>query len=160
MKCPICSSAEARDYAGWPTFSVRQCCDCGFRFVDTTAPSYPNNAQFIHDEPLIGSIRTSHPHIQRRVRDILRYKRAPARALDIGCGWGELTLGLQEKGFDCVGLDMKPQRISHLQEHFPQVTWRQGTTADLAVSAERFDVLALYHVLEHVPNPKEAVEHA
>ncbi len=157
MNCPLCSSLEARDYAAWPTFAVLQCRDCGFRFVNTAAPSYPRDAQFIHDEPRSGNIEPGLPHIRRRVRDILRYKQAPGRALDIGCGWGELALGLQEKGFESVGLDMKPQRISHLQAHFPQTAWRVGLTTDLASSPERFDVLALYHVLEHVPNPKEVL---
>lgn len=157
MICPLCSSSEAGDYAAWPAFSVMQCRDCGCRFIDTTAPSYPRNAQYVHEEPLAGAIRTGHPHIQRRIRDILSYQPATGRALDIGCGWGELALGLQEKGFDCVGFDLKPERIFHLQSHFPHVTWRQGMASDLASMPERFDVLALYHVLEHVTEPRKVL---
>lgn len=158
MNCPLCLSADSRIFANWPDFTVRQCRSCGFRFVDVSAPEYPRNAQYAHDEPEIGPIRPSFPHVQRRVRDLLRFKPPPGRALDIGCGKGEVSLALHERGFECVGIDMKPRIISHLQTHFPQVTWRCASTTDLASLSERFDVLTMYHVLEHISDPKAALQ--
>ncbi len=157
MNCPLCLCADSGVFAGWPDFSVRQCRGCGFRFVDISAPEYPQNAQYAHDEPEIGPILPGFPHVQRRVRDVLRFKRPPGRALDIGCGKGELSLALHERGFECAGIDMKPRIISHLQAHFPQVAWRCASTADLAALSGRFDVLTMYHVLEHISDPKAAL---
>ena len=158
MNCPLCASAEATTFAGWPNFTGRQCRDCGFRFVDTSAPEYPRHAQYTYDEPEIGSIRPWLPHIQRRSHDVLRFKQPPGRALDIGCGKGELSLALHEKGFKCAGIDMKPRVISHLQAHFPQIAWRCALTSDLASLPERYDVLTLYHVLEHISDPKVTLQ--
>lgn len=144
-------------FAGWPEYAVRECQGCGFRFVDTSAPGYPRDAQYTFDEPQIGSIRPDLPHIQRRVRDILRYARPGGRALDIGCGKGEVALALHEKGFECAGVDMKAGLIAHLKAHFPQVAWRCAPTADLAAMPGRYDMLTLYHVLEHISDPKAAL---
>ena len=157
MNCPLCFSTESEIFAGWPAFTVRQCRGCGFRFVDTSAPEYPQKAQYAYDELEIGPILPGLPHVQRRVRDVLRFKQPPGRALDIGCGKGELSLALHEKGFECAGIDMKPRVISHLQAHSPQIAWRCALTTDLAAISERFDVLTMYHVLEHISDPKAAL---
>lgn len=157
MHCPICTFTQARTYACWSAFKVLQCRSCGFRFVDTAAPEYPRNAQYAFDEPEVGTIRPGLPHIQRRVRDILRFKQPPGRALDIGCGKGEVALALNEKGFACAGIDMKPRIISYLRTHSPQVRWRCAEVSELAALSERFDVLTMYHVLEHIPNPTAAL---
>jgi SAM-dependent methyltransferase len=157
MNYPLCLSNRTCAFAGWPEFTVKQCSDCGFRFVDTSAPQYPRDAQFTYDEPEIGAIRPELPHIQRRVRDVLRYAQPPGRALDIGCGKGELALALHERGFECAGIDMKPNIIAHLQARFPQIAWRCAPTADLAAMPGRFDVLTMYHVLEHISEPKAAL---
>lgn len=156
-KCPLCRAVASSPFQTWPAYAVRQCADCGFRFIDSTASGYPSNAQYIHDEPELGPIRPNLPHIRRRVRDILRFKNPPGKALDVGCGVGELSLALHETGFDCWGMDMKPRSISHLQTRFPHVTWRRATISEMTHAQERFDVITLYHVLEHIQDPLEAL---
>jgi len=154
MICPICAAGDAGTFSSWPEFTVLECRSCGFRFVDTSAPEYPLNAQYAYDEPEIGTLRPWLPHIQRRVRDVLRFKQPPGRVLDIGCGKGEFSVALHERGFGCTGIDMKPNLVPQLQAQCPQVCWRRTTTADLATLAERYDIVTLYHVLEHVPDPR------
>ena len=157
MNCPLCVSIKTIVFAEWPEYAVLECQVCGFRFVDTSAPGYPRDAQYAFDEPQIGPVRPGLPHIQRRVSDALRYARSPGRALDIGCGKGEVALALHERGFECVGVDLKPGLIAHLQAHFPQVYWRCDPTADLAATLGKFDLVTLYHVLEHISDPRAAL---
>jgi ubiquinone/menaquinone biosynthesis C-methylase UbiE len=137
----------------WPHFVVRECSSCGFRFVDTSAPEYPRDAQYIYDEPGPIQVDPELPHIQRRVRDILRWQRPPGRALDIGCGKGEVSLALAQRGFQCTGLDMKERIISHLQREQPSVRWLRAMTDELEKMGEQFDVISMYHVLEHITDP-------
>lgn len=157
MNCPLCSAGESRIFAGWPDFIVRECRDCGFRFVDVDAPGYPRDAQHVYDEAEIGPILPGFPHVQRRVRDVLAFRQPPGRALDIGCGKGEVSLALQQAGFECTGIDMKPRIIGHLQADYPQVEWHCTQAFELATLPGRFDVLTMYHVLEHIPDPMAAL---
>ena len=160
MNCPICGSSKSSVSNTWENFAVQQCHECGFRFIDTSSPAYPRDAQYTFDEAEIGPIRPSLPHVQRRVRDILALRKAPGRALDIGCGRGEVSIALSQRGFRCMGIDMKPKLIEHLQSHFPQIEWRCGTTADLVESNDRFDVVTMYHVLEHISEPRKVLSEA
>jgi SAM-dependent methyltransferase len=149
----MCGSRHATLFARWPDFRIHACSRCDFRFIDTTAPDYPLDAQYVYDEPEIGPIRPELPHIQRRVRDILRFRRPPGRALDIGCGKGEVALALRQAGFEATGTDMKSRLVAYLQAHYPEVEWRCARTSNLPGLSGRFDVLTMYHVLEHVADP-------
>lgn len=154
MKCPICGETGAKVFGQWPEFRIDQCHACGFRYIDTADPGYPADAQYHYDEPEIGLIRPDLPHIQRRVRDILRHQSPPGRALDIGCGKGEVALALNRSGFVATGSDMKCRIMTHLQAHHSEVEWLNATAEELAALPQRFDVLTLYHVLEHVSDPR------
>jgi SAM-dependent methyltransferase len=157
LVCPLCRGASHAEYARWSQFAVLACRSCGFRFVDTHAPDYPDEAQFIYDEPLVGPTQSNLPHIRRRVRDILRYAAPPGRALDIGCGRGEVSQLLQRNGFTCTGIDMKAHLIDQLVARHPEVEWRRTTTSALESMSERFDVITMYHVLEHIADPIDAL---
>lgn len=154
MKCPICGGGRSGIFARWTDFEIEQCGECGFRYIDTTQPNYPADAQYRYDEPVIGPIRPGLPHIQRRVQDILMFQSPPGRSLDIGCGKGEVALALRQAGFQSTGIDMKSRIMAHLREQHAEVRWLDGTTADLVALSERFDVFTLYHVLEHVADPR------
>jgi 2-polyprenyl-3-methyl-5-hydroxy-6-metoxy-1,4-benzoquinol methylase len=157
MKCPLCDSPEAHLFAAYPRFAVQECASCRFRFVDLTAADYPADAQWIYDDP-IGSVRPCQPHLLRRVRDILRYRRPPSTTLDIGCGKGELPLLLSEYGFEATGLEVKQNIIDHLRHHHPGPRWLSCGVDQLVAQGQRFDVISLYHVLEHVAEPVEFLE--
>ncbi len=157
MNCPLCSERRQTVFHQWPSFTVNKCFACGFRFIDTSAPEYPQDAQYVYDEPGDFAINPQQPHIQRRVRDILRFKQPPGRALDVGCGKGEVSVALVQVGFDCTGLDMKERLINYLQRHQPTVRWMRADTDELERMGEQFDVISLYHVLEHLSKPVECL---
>ena len=151
--CSLCASPGPREFGRWADFTVLQCRRCGFRFIDTEASDYPTDAQYVYDELDDLRINPKQPHLRRRARDILRFKQPPGGALDIGCGKGEMPLLLAQIGFRCPGIDMKEWLIRYLQQHYPSVTWRRAMANELEDGGERFDVITLYHVLEHVPGP-------
>lgn len=156
--CSLCDSPKPSEFGRWMDFAVLQCRRCGFRFINTEASDYPKDAQYVYDEPEDFRINPNQPHLRRRVRDILRFKQPPGRALDIGCGKGEVSLLLAQAGFECTGIDMKERLITYLQQQHPSVTWRRAMTNELDGDGERFDVITLYHVLEHVPKPVDCLK--
>jgi 2-polyprenyl-3-methyl-5-hydroxy-6-metoxy-1,4-benzoquinol methylase len=156
--CPICDASRGEVVLQWQDFSITQCAECGFRHVDTRTPEYPANAQYTFDQP--GQLPPSNPelpHIRRRVRDVLDFKQAPGRALDVGCGKGEVSLALHASGFECTAVDMKPELINQLAQRYPAVSWSTASFDDLRAAGESFDLITLYHVLEHIPKPAKVL---
>ena len=45
-----------------------------------------------------------------------RVLRAGERILDLGCGTGELTLVLQQRGCEVVGVDLSPEMVAKARE--------------------------------------------
>lgn len=91
-----------------------------------------------------------------RVEELEKYGGLPKNFLEIGCGLGYTLEAVQEKGVHAVGVEFSKTSIDACVE--------RGLTAYLAESAEQpiplevavsapYEVIALYSVLEHVPNP-------
>lgn len=154
MKCPMCGCADATVYAEWPDFKVHACDDCGFRYIDMSAPGYPADAQYVYEESELGEIRPELPHIQRRLHDVLRFKQPPGHVLEIGCGKGETALALHQAGFEVTGIDMKPRIMTQLKQAHPEIEWRCTTTDELSKLSEKYDVVIMFHVFEHVSDPR------
>lgn len=78
---------------------------------------------------------------------------APASrvTLDIGCGGGYLVDALSHQGMDAFGVDTSEYVVERAR------TLARGTfvlgTASEAIGAERFDLVTMIDVIEHLPNP-------
>ena len=74
------------------------------------------------------------------------------RLLDIGCGSGTfLKLALQA-GFDAYGLEQSEEAI-HIGQSNARGRIVRGMEHDLISRGEKFDVLTLFHALEHMTDP-------
>jgi SAM-dependent methyltransferase len=74
-------------------------------------------------------------------RQSLRYLRG--RVLDVGCGAGRVSLELQRRGIDVVGLDMSPLAAKAAQLRGVDVVW-STSLEDLGDRIRSFDSLVLY----------------
>lgn len=76
------------------------------------------------------------------------------RMLDIGCGGGILSEPLARLGAEMVGADPSEDNITAAQAHAGEagvvVDYRATTAEDLAAAKERFDVVLVMEVVEHV----------
>jgi SAM-dependent methyltransferase len=89
-------------------------------------------------------------HIEEHLRAfIARYELAGKRALDVGSGRGSL----QDLVDDYTGLDISPTAARFYHKKFVL-----GSATSLPFAANSFDVVWSIHVLEHVPNPEQALE--
>ncbi|MBA2734290.1 MAG: methyltransferase domain-containing protein [Acidobacteria bacterium] len=92
-------------------------------------------------------------------------KFATIRVLDVGCGNGsQLALALAQSGFQVTGIDIDASSIEHakqLAKDLSNATFICGDVAEL--KAEKFDVVILAEVLEHMTEPRallaESVKH-
>jgi 2-polyprenyl-3-methyl-5-hydroxy-6-metoxy-1,4-benzoquinol methylase len=86
-----------------------------------------------------------------RIRHLLKHG---DQILDVGCGGGELLYLLRRLGFDATGIE--PDRsYSESARSDLGLPVQTGFIQDLEFSPGRFNVILMYHVLEHVDRPIE-----
>jgi SAM-dependent methyltransferase len=87
-----------------------------------------------------------------RYRTLAPYIKRGDRILDAGAGGGEVVYVLRALGFDATGLEPDEHYARHAREALgaPVAT---GFVQDAAFPAGSFDVVTMYHALEHVEDP-------
>lgn len=71
-----------------------------------------------------------------------------ARLLDLGCGTGQLTIPLAQHVAAAIGMDPEPEMLAEAARqaqaaHITNVTWVQGSSADLRDSIGRFRLVTM-----------------
>lgn len=154
--CTVCASPQPRlrfvSFRG----PVTQCPACHtFRVLDSNRP-VDQQALFystIDEEKYTAYFR---PFRKAQYHEILGNLKVPAGSslLDVGASYGwmvEEALGL---GFDAYGLEPGSAAVKK------EIEGRmfRGTLADYAQTMPRqFDVVTIWHVLEHLPDPLQAI---
>lgn len=87
---------------------------------------------------------------------------AGKRLVDVGCGGGILAESLAQRGANVTGIDMGEAPLSvaklHQIESGTEIDYRQSTAEQLAeTEAANFDIVCCLEMLEHVPDPGEAI---
>lgn len=76
---------------------------------------------------------------------------ASPRALDCGCGTGQIAVSLASLGCSVVGVDPSPESLKVAREKLgARATLIVGRGEDLPFSDREFDVVIVAHLLEHV----------
>ncbi len=96
--------------------------------------------------------------VYRDLADYIRQSTPGNRLLDIGAGTGSFVSYLNENGFDAEGID--PARLATeiaqdrgVNVHFSSFNnWHNNPDHH-----EKYDAISLLNVLEHLPNPEQAV---
>jgi SAM-dependent methyltransferase len=164
--CPRCGSSSptltqaVRDHSiSKEVFQVCTCAVCGFTFTNPR-PTPNELGRYYESEAYISHSNTSHS-LQDKIyqlvrRRAIRQKHAliaahepQGRVLDIGCGTGQFLAYLMSRGYLVQGVE-------------PNTTAREQAIADHALnvvpsleqvqSQENFQVVTMWHVLEHVPD--------
>jgi len=175
-RCPLCDHETARHVltcrdhtvSGEP-FTIVECDRCGFRFTNPR-PSADELGRYYQSEDYTPHQDTGQTLIDTLYQWVRHYTlwskrrlvaslidRPPGRLLDFGCGTGGFLARCQAHGWDAHGLEPDPtaQDVA-LEKH--------GLTVEppdriATLPADHFDVITLWHVLEHVAALHDTVEH-
>ncbi len=69
--------------------------------------------------------------------------------LEIGCGTGNYTIALQEKGFHLIGIDPSVEMLSKAQERNKDITWQQGKAESLELQDNSIDGIFGFLTIHH-----------
>jgi SAM-dependent methyltransferase len=79
------------------------------------------------------------------------------RLLDVGCGTGEFLVEMRNAGWQVEGLERDERAAAWAREHY-QIPVAAGSVAQLAAAPQQYDLISLWHVLEHLYAPGKALE--
>jgi 2-polyprenyl-3-methyl-5-hydroxy-6-metoxy-1,4-benzoquinol methylase len=83
------------------------------------------------------------------------YRMTPgARLLDVGCAGGAFLVAARDHGFDVTGVEPSRWLMESGRTRYG-LDIRQGILAPGLFPDESFDVITLWDVIEHVPQPRE-----
>jgi len=96
-------------------------------------------------------------HYRRYVHFVLQHVPArPIRILDVGCGNGWSTWLLRQEGLDACGMDLHAGPLE-AQEVDPGIPYVSADLQRLPFDNSSFTAVAMYQVLEHVPDSRRAL---
>jgi SAM-dependent methyltransferase len=178
VNCLLCGShrfahfLEARDnLAGddglW--FAVVRCKDCGLLFTNPRPSSqsishfYPE-AYWPERAPKPQDQRRGRPRPMKRwcrparERRILNWH-GQGRLLDFGCGGGLFLERMHRQGWRVTGLDVSPAAVHEIR-HGLKLQALVGSLPHPELSPQSFDVITMWHSLEHVHQPLVVLQQA
>jgi 2-polyprenyl-3-methyl-5-hydroxy-6-metoxy-1,4-benzoquinol methylase len=171
--CPVCENnnlttfLKGKDhFLTGEEFTIIECIDCGFRFT-TPRPDekeisrYYDSPDYIaHDarkRDLIQSIYKTIRKFTVRNKYTIVKKHSNGKALmDIGCGTGEFLNYCQKNNFDTTGIEPNEKAKKFATESFGLTVFDESILHGFSPST--FDVVTLWHVLEHVHKLPERIQ--
>src|SRR5438105_7053676 len=167
-KCLLCNSErratslEAQDIHGdhlW--FAVVRCADCGLQYTcprpdEATIGNFYPADYGPHRSKLVKRSNKSAPLAWLRGRPCAERRALPwhgqGRLLDFGCGGGSFLERMHSQGWRVTGLDNSATTVARVRAELG-VPLLCGTLPHPELEPAAFDVMTMWHSLEHVHEP-------
>jgi ubiquinone/menaquinone biosynthesis C-methylase UbiE len=157
-RCDVCGERALRSVD--PVALIVECAACGYRFVNprptqrdiVEAYSQPN----FYDEWL--ATDAGRQKMWRKRLGRLPRLAAGSRVLDVGAGIGTfLALARDQAGWVASGTEISRQAVQLArQRHGLELL--VGQFEEMSLPAATFNLITLWHVLEHVPSPTRLLQ--
>jgi len=104
-------------------------------------------------------IRESRLRAARAQVELIQKYNGNTRLLDIGCGEGFFLFDASSAGYITKGVDLSLNAARYARTEFG-LDVERGPFEEMQFSEDYFDVVTLWQVLEHLPQPLKALEEA
>ena len=171
--CPICNSSDTSLFMACvdntvsrETFNIVVCNGCGFKFTnprpeeDKVGDYYKSEEYVSHSNTKKGFINSTYQIVRKytllkKLQLISRYFKT-GNILDIGCGTGEFLNTCKQAKWNTLGIEPDENARKMARENYGLDVKEEGEINALPDAG--FDVITMWHVLEHVPKLNERVE--
>src|SRR5260370_5465761 len=157
FSCNLCENTTLESID--PENNLVRCASCHYVF-DNPRPSLEALVRF-YSKPAkydswLNDLEARNRLCQRRLRKLLS-QRKPGSLLDVGTGIGQF-LSLARPLYTAVyGTEISTTAVALAREKY-NLNLFQGTIEGLLGQEQIFDNITLFHVLEHVPDPRVTIE--
>lgn len=173
--CPVCSGKSVSSlltvkdhFLSGEEFEILRCKDCSFSYTlntpnETEIGKYYKSDEYISHSDTKKGITNRLYHIARswmlgkksRIATKMTIQKKGS-LLDIGCGTGYFASHMVRKGWTCCGIETDKDARKHAEDAFGLDVYGPEELSNF--TSGEFDVVTLWHVLEHLPNPKEVIK--
>lgn len=171
--CPVCGSEKqadmltCKDYTvSKANFTIARCADCGFAFtsprpLESDLGGYYESEEYIsHSNTTKGIVSRLYQRVRKttlaRKLAMVNGLSAKGSLLDIGCGTGEFLNTCKSDGWKTIGIEPSPSARKQCIENYKLDVREESDLNKL--EAASFDVISMWHVLEHVPHLNERIQ--
>lgn len=172
-QCPVCGNDKfslflsLSDYfLSGETFDIVQCNQCSFRFTNPRPPDhelgryYESQEYISHSNTKNGLFSTLYQSIRRRtIRSKFHLISGLSNGksiLDIGCATGELIHYFAYRGWKVTGIEPNEKARQFARDQYQLKVEDENYLATALPGS--FDVVTMWHVLEHVPDINARIE--
>lgn len=175
--CPLCGSLQAKQFPVWyefrqKRFQAQRCKDCSFIYLDPRPSDEEisllyRDEYFLHDGTDCGAHSatdyetaavTGSAKFPEILGHIKRFKQA-GDFLEIGCGMGYFLDYARNHGYTVSGLEYAGLGVEVCRNKFGLAVER-GSFERYPETPDRFDVIFMGDVLEHLVQPLEMLKKA
>jgi len=163
--CPVCASSNPELWFEKDWFQHVRCKDCSMVYINprmnqaATHSFYNSNVNAIYNETKFDDVSTS-----TKLDDEINYKNLlmldkirngkKGSLLEIGSAKGYFLAKAKEAGYEIYGLELNRVNYEYSRRQLGD-NILDKTLSEVHFDEEKFDVIYMRDVIEHIPNPKE-----
>lgn len=169
-RCTICAADDFEVVFEGPDwishlpglFRMVRCLHCGLYYLNPRPdqkeihryypPDYLAFQKSIEEETAFLKRMDRRYGIYKRCRSVTNVLPGPGRILDIGCATGLFLSGMKERGWEVLGIELNEQAAAYARERMG-LDIITGNFLETDLPNHYFDVISLWDVLEHLPDP-------
>ncbi|HXA84299.1 MAG TPA: class I SAM-dependent methyltransferase [Candidatus Dormibacteraeota bacterium] len=157
LSCNVCRSERIQKVD--PEFNFCRCDSCGFVF-DSPRPSFAQVSAFYSQtgkyDRWLQAEQARDMLWKRRLKKLLS-RSAGGSLLDIGGGTGQFLHHAQPLFTSVVGTEVSESAVAIAKQKYG-LALLAGKVEELDLRPDSFDIITLFHVLEHVPDPRMLID--
>ena len=164
--CVVCGARAFSPVITIASWSVIECKECGHGVVANAPPQ--QDLESLYDKVYFTTryhspLGPNGPAFARRIRQethrirfVNRFFRK-GRLLDIGCGNGYFLFAARKAGLQAVGFDVTETNRHYIESELGGELL-VGDVKSLPLAPDSFDVITLWHTLEHHQSPSDTIQ--
>lgn len=165
--CPLCGNIDFIEIFNKDGYHHQRCITCNFIFVNPclSQDAIINGVYGTTEYPFFESVNSDSQREFDKIRfeSVIKYitENFPEKKsiYDIGCGSGYFLQLCRENGFDSVGgIDALKKAQVYAVEALQLENVEYGDFRDLKNKTEKYDVVSMWELLDHVVEPRELLK--
>lgn len=171
--CPVCNTSKFTLFLSCidntvsrETFNIVQCNSCGFKFTNPRLEEkelgkyYKSEEYVSHSNTNKGFINSTYQFVRKytllkKLQLVSKFFKT-GKILDIGCGTGEFLNTCKNAKWQVLGIEPDEDARAMAIKNYGLDVREEAELTNLPDAS--FDIISMWHVLEHVPRLNERVE--